>query len=117
MSSIFNLNNDLTIMMEDYIHKSRLNKYRKEHNLKDVCRHISLMKEWCDNECEDIRQYAETHGLTYETDEDVTPEELMTSLLGLHELNNMWYDYQEEQKKITDRMNELFFLIKRPLIY
>jgi len=109
MSSIFNLNNDLTIMMEDYIHKSRLNKYRKEHNLKDVCRHISLMKEWCDNEYEQII-------IDNPPDfPDSCPEELMTDIIGLH--NDLWYDYQEEQIKITDRMNELFFLIKRPLIY
>jgi len=108
MSSIFNLNNDLTIMMEEAIHKSRLNKYRKEHNLKDVCRHISLMKEWCDNEYEQLIYLGWRR-------ENHCPEELMTYPLGLH--NDMWDNYVEEQKKITDRMNELFFLIKRPLIY
>jgi len=118
MSSIFNLNNDLTIMMEEAIHKSRLNKYRKEHNLKDVCRHISLMKEWCDNEYEEHLQYNEDYENIYPGVLGYTtksPEELMTDIIGLH--NDLWYDYEKEQKEITDRMNELFFLIKRPLIY
>ena len=107
--SIFNLNYDISEMMEKAIHEARMNKYRKEHNLKEVCAHIRLMKEWCDNEYEQIIMDNPPDF------EGSCSEELMTDILGLQ--NDMWDDYVTQKNATKDRMEELFMLIKRPLIY